>query len=66
MVRPMSIGGWFRHVGHKIKDTAKKVGDVGGFTDNPVTEPGQMVKKFETNTGPGQDDDPADDTEHDA
>ena len=61
-----SIGHWFRHVGNKIKDTAKKVGDVGGFTDNPVTKPGQMVKKFETNKGPGQNDDASKDTEHDS
>ena len=61
-----SIGHWFRHVGHQIKDTAKKVGDVGGFVDNPVTKPGQMVKKFETNKGPGQNDDASKDTEHDA
>ena len=62
----MSIGHWFKHLGHQIKDTAKKVGDVGGFTDNPVTKPGQMVKKFETNKGPGQSDDAAKDTGHDA
>ena len=61
-----SAGDWFRHVGNKIKDTAKKVGDVGGFTDNPITKPGQMVKKFETNKGPGQNDDASKDTEHDS
>ena len=62
----MSIGGWFRHVGHKIKDTAKKVAIVGGLTDNPMTKPGHMVKDFEDNKGPGQSDDASKDTEHDA
>ena len=61
-----SAGDWFKHVGNKIKSTAKKVGDVGGFTDNPMTKPGQMVKGLETNTGPGQSDDASKDTEHDA
>ena len=60
----MSIGHWFRHVGHQIKDTAKKVADVGGLTDNPMTKPGHMVKDLETNKGPGQNDDPAKDTGH--
>ena len=31
-----------------------------------VIKPGQMVKKFETNKGPGQNDDASKDTEHDA
>ena len=61
-----SAGKWFRHVGNKIKETAKKVADVGGFTDNPMTKPGKMVKKFEENKGPGQSDDASKDTEHDA
>ena len=42
----MGIGHWFRHLGHQIKDTAKKVGDVGGFTDNPMTKPGQNGERF--------------------
>ena len=60
-----SIGHWFRHLGHQIKDTAKKVADLGGLTDNPMTKPGQMAKKFEENKGPGQSDDASKDTEHD-
>lgn len=49
-----------------MSSAGKKVGDVGGFTDNPVTKPGQMAKKFEENKGPGQSDDASKDTEHDA
>ena len=62
----MSIGHWFRHLGHQIKDTAKKVAIVGGLTDNPMTKTGHMVKDFEDNKGPGQSDDASKDTEHDA
>ena len=63
----MSIGHWFRHLGHQIKDTAKKVADVGGLTDNPMTKPGKMVKEFRGQQGAGaESDDASKDTEHDA
>ena len=67
IIHEQRSGDWFRHVGNKIKDTVKKVGDVGGFTDNPVTKPiWQMVKKFETNKGPGQNEKDTESRTHDS